>query len=49
VIQPTDPITAMAAAAIQLHEMYEAFVAAGFTREQAFELTKATLLNGSGV
>ncbi|TDU73492.1 hypothetical protein [Streptomyces sp. KS 21] len=41
-----DPITAMAAAAVQLHEMYEAFVAAGFTEEQALELTKTALTIG---
>ncbi|MFE2326103.1 hypothetical protein ACFXD5_19610 [Streptomyces sp. NPDC059385] len=44
--QPADPITAMASAAIQIHEMYEAFVAAGFTEQQALELTKTALLIG---
>lgn len=44
--EPVDPITAFAAMAVQLHEMYEAFVGAGFTEEQALELTKATLAIG---
>ena len=43
---PLDPITDLAAAAVQLHEMYSAFVAAGFTTEQALELTKTALLIG---
>lgn len=44
--QPVDPITAMAAAAVQLHEMYQAFVDAGFTEDQALELTKTALSLG---
>lgn len=42
--EPLDPITAMTAAAVQLHEMFQALVAAGFTPEQALELTKTALL-----
>jgi len=42
--EPNDPITVLAAGAAQLHEMYCAFISAGFPEEQAFELTKAALL-----
>jgi len=38
---PEDPITQLAAAAAQLHELYEAYQSAGFSEQQAFELTKA--------
>lgn len=44
--EPVDPITAFAAAAVQLHEMFVAFVEAGFTEGQALELTKTALLIG---
>ncbi|WP_405925425.1 hypothetical protein [Streptomyces sp. NBC_00035] len=40
---PEDPITALAAGAAQLHEAYLAYLNAGFTAEQAFELTKTVL------
>lgn len=43
---PLDPVTDLAAVAVQLHEMYSAFVDAGFTADQALELTKAALLIG---
>ncbi|MYX14373.1 hypothetical protein GTY67_13300 [Streptomyces sp. SID8374] len=42
--EPTDPMTELAAAAAQLHELYATYVQAGFTEPQAFELTKAVLL-----
>lgn len=35
---PTDPITDLAAAAVQLHELYESYVAAGFTGAQAMQM-----------
>lgn len=41
--EPIDPITAMAAAAVQLHELYEAFVEAGFSELQALQLTIAAM------
>ena len=37
---PGDPITPLVALAAQLHELYEAYVHAGFTEEQAFELVR---------
>lgn len=40
---PVDPVTALAAAATQLHELYESYVAAGFTEEQALRLVVAAL------
>lgn len=42
--EPPDPITGMAEMAVQIHELYESFVAAGFTEAQALELTKAAML-----
>jgi len=33
---PTDPITELAATAIQMHELYESYLQAGFTTDQAF-------------
>lgn len=41
--EPEDPITQLAAAAVQLHEAYLAYLNAGFTEEQAFSLTKTIL------
>jgi len=40
---PTDPITELAAAAAQLHELYASYVEAGFTEHQAFELIKTII------
>lgn len=45
---PEDPITQLAAAAAQLHELYTAYRDAGFTEAQAFELTKTILTGGLG-
>ncbi|MFI5831043.1 hypothetical protein ACIA6C_27980 [Streptomyces sp. NPDC051578] len=45
-MEPVDPITALATVAVQLHEMYAALLEAGFTEDQALELTKAALLVG---
>ncbi|MFE7485447.1 hypothetical protein [Streptomyces sp. NPDC057552] len=46
--EPTDPMTELAAAAVQLHEMYQAYVGAGFTEQQALELTKAVIVANIG-
>ncbi|CAM5625861.1 hypothetical protein STENM36S_08714 [Streptomyces tendae] len=46
--EPQDPITQLAAVAVQLHELYEAYLAAGFTEAQAFELVKVTLAASVG-
>lgn len=46
--EPEDPITELAAAAAQLHELYTAYIAAGFTEPQAFELTKTVMLGSVG-
>ena len=46
--EPTDPMTKLAQQAAQLHEVYETYVQAGFTEQQAFELTKAILLANVG-
>lgn len=43
---PADPITELAAAAVQLHEAYSAYVEAGFTEAQSFDLIKAILTAG---
>ncbi|WP_187438187.1 hypothetical protein [Actinomadura decatromicini] len=40
---PADPITELAAGAAQLHEAYEAFVAAGFTEGQAMQIVCAVI------
>lgn len=39
-----DPFTAIQSAAIQMHELLLAYVAAGFTREEAFDLVKTALI-----
>lgn len=46
--EPEDPITQLAAAAVQLHELYNSYVAAGFTEAQAFDLVKAILTASVG-
>ena len=38
---PTDPITGLTEAAVQLHELYESFVEAGFTGPQAMQMVCA--------
>ncbi len=45
---PEDPITQLAAAAVQLHEAYLAYIEAGFTEQQAFALTRAILIASLG-
>lgn len=37
------PVVTMAIAAVGLHELYESYVKAGFSEEQAFELVKVAL------
>ncbi|MCX5144632.1 hypothetical protein [Streptomyces sp. NBC_00338] len=46
--EPSDPMTVLAAAAAQVHELYQSYVDAGFTEQQALELTKAVLIAGVG-
>ncbi len=46
--EPEDPITQLAAAAAQLHELYESYVTAGFTEDQAFDLAKVVLAASIG-
>lgn len=41
--EPNDPVTVLAAMAAELHELYSAYVEAGFTEWQAFELIKITV------
>ncbi|MGW1961764.1 hypothetical protein ACWCPD_15980 [Streptomyces sp. NPDC001935] len=38
------PITELAAAAVQQHELYQAWIEAGFTRAEALELLKTVIL-----
>ncbi|MFF7329661.1 hypothetical protein [Streptomyces sp. NPDC008150] len=45
---PEDPLTQLAAAAAQLHEVFQAHIEAGFTEQQALELVKTILLAGMG-
>lgn len=41
---PPDPMTALAEGAAQAHEMYDAYVGAGFTPTQALHLVTALLV-----
>jgi hypothetical protein len=41
--QVPDPITALAEGAAQMHEMYAAYIDAGFPEPRAFELVKEML------
>lgn len=34
-------------AAVELHNMYDSYIKAGFTEEQAWELTKIVVTNGT--
>lgn len=43
ITQP-DPLTKLATAAVSMHELYAAWVSAGFTKAEAMELMKALLL-----
>ena len=42
-MDPKDPITLLQASAAQMHELFIAFVDAGFTREEALMLLIASL------
>ena len=42
--EPQDPITALAAGAAQLHELYLAWVEAGFSDGQAMQMMCAMLM-----
>ncbi|MFJ5802700.1 UBA domain-containing protein [Streptomyces decoyicus] len=44
--QPTDPMAVLTEAATGLHELFESFVDAGFTRAEALEVIKAIAVNG---
>ncbi len=41
--EPNDPITPLTAGAAEQHEMFLAWIAAGFTEAQALELMKAAI------
>ncbi|MEU4173262.1 hypothetical protein AB0F46_41290 [Streptomyces sp. NPDC026665] len=43
-----DPFTELAALAAQHHEIYEAWIAAGFTDRQALELLKTVIMAKEG-
>lgn len=45
---PADPLTDLAAGAAQLHEVYEAFRAAGFTEPQAMQMVCALITANQG-
>lgn len=40
---PESPLTAMAEGAAQLHEMYTAYMEAGFSEDRAFDLVRMFL------
>jgi hypothetical protein len=40
---PADPFGPNAEGAISIHQMYEAFLEAGFAQDQAFELTRTAM------
>jgi hypothetical protein len=41
--EPTDPITAAQGNAAQTHELFDSYVAAGFTRPEALDLVSALM------
>lgn len=45
---PQPPLTELAAMAVQFHELYTAYVDAGFTEDQALDLLKAIITAGIG-
>jgi hypothetical protein len=45
---PTPPLTELAAAAVQQHELFRSWVDAGFTEDQAMQLLVAILIRGVG-
>lgn len=46
--EPESPITLLAQAAIQMHELYRAYVDAGFTQDQAMHLVIAIMQANTG-
>ncbi|MGW4825392.1 hypothetical protein ACWEP4_42605 [Streptomyces sp. NPDC004227] len=44
---PQDPITNLAAGAAQLHELYSAYVDAGFTPDQAMQIVLTIISSGA--
>lgn len=40
---PISPISELAAAAAQMHELFTSYIEAGFTREEALDLIKTLL------
>lgn len=45
---PQPPLTELAAAAVQQHELYRSWVDAGFTEDQALDLLKTIIAAGIG-
>lgn len=45
---PPDPVSALAAGAAQLHELFMAWVSSGFTRAEALQLVIAVMMRGPG-
>lgn len=41
-----EPFTALQESAMKLHELFLAYMAAGFNRMEAFELTRSVLMSG---
>lgn len=46
-MNPNIPITEMQAVAVQMHEMFTAYVDAGFTEEQAMRILLRFIANGA--
>ena len=44
--EPVDPLTELAKGAAQLHEMFTAYVDAGFARHEALQLVQAVITAG---
>lgn len=42
-VGPIPPLTELTAMAVQIHELYETYVEAGFTTDQSFELVKLSV------
>lgn len=45
---PPPPLTELAAAAVQQHELYSAWVDAGFTEDQALQMMIALMISHAG-
>ena len=44
---PNDPLEQLQVGATQLHSLFISFVSAGFTEDQALELTKTVMIQAS--